>query len=307
MLAVFLDAVLPVFAVAALGFAFCRAGLFDTAMATAINRFVFYAAVPVLLFRLVVTAPFERFEWALLGAYGLAEAALYVTGFVVARFVFRRSKTESLLLGMSSSFANHVFFVLPIVRQVYGEAASVPVTALITLDSVVLFGGTVLILEATSDAAKGLAPLRLLRLFARNPQILAIIAAVVAALASMPLRGGLDLFTRFMGETAAPCSLFSLGVMLAARPMASKLAPASAFAALKLAAMPLATWMLLETAFPVSAEWAGPGMLVAAGPAGTMPFVLALQYKAPVDTLAPTILITMLGSLVTVTLMTQLI
>jgi malonate transporter len=306
MLAVFLDAVLPVFAVAALGFTFGRFGFFDASMAAAINRFVFYVALPLLLFRLVVTAPFERFEWSLLVAYGLAEAAIYTAGFLVARFGFRRSKTESLLLGMSCGFANHVFFVLPIVRQLYGETAAMPVTALITLDTLVLVG-TVLILEATSDAAKGMAPLDVLRLFARNPPILAIAAAAVATLAAMPLRGGLELFTRLLGETAAPCSLFSLGVVMASRFSTSYLAPASAFAVLKLAVMPLAIWALLETAFPVSAEWAGPAMMAAAGPSGTMPFVLGLQYKAPVETVTATILITTLGSLVAVTLMTQAI
>jgi hypothetical protein len=47
-------------------------------------------------------------------------------------------------------------------------------------------------------------------------------------------------------------------------------------------------------------------MLVAAGPTGAMPFILALQYQVPVATIARTILISTLGSLVTVTLMTQL-
>lgn len=307
MLAVFLNAVLPVFTAAALGFAFCRAGLFDSSMATAINRFVFYAALPVLLFRLIATAPFEQFEWTLVLAYGVAEIALYATGFAVARFGFRRSRTESLLLGMSASFANHAFFVLPIARQVYGEAGAMPVVAVITLDSVVLFGGTVLILEATSEAARGLSPLHLVGLFARNPQILAIAAAVAATLASAPLGGGVDVFTRFPGDAAAPCSLFALGVILAARTSTARFAPASVFAALKLLGMPLAMGLLLSTVFPVSAEWTGAAMLVAAGPTGAMPFILGLQYKAPVDTIAPTILITTLGSLFTVTLVTQLL
>ena len=307
MLAVFLHAVLPVFAAAALGFAFCRAGLFDSAMAAAINRFVFYAALPVLLFRLIATAPFEQFEWTLVLAYGAAEFALYATGFALARFGFRRSRTESLLLGMSASFANHAFFVLPIARQVYGEAGAMPVVAVITLDSVVLFGGTVLILEATSEAARGLSPLRLMGLFARNPQILAITAAVSATLASLPLGGGVDVFTRFLGEAAAPCSLFALGVILAARTSTAKFGPAFAFAALKLLGMPLAMGLLLSTVFPVSDEWTGAAMLVAAGPTGAMPFILGLQYKASVDTIAPTILMTTLGSLFTVTLVTQLL
>ena len=65
MIDAFFNAVLPVFAVVAVGFAFGRSGLFDFPAALALNRFVFYAALPLLLFRLIATSPFERYEWLL--------------------------------------------------------------------------------------------------------------------------------------------------------------------------------------------------------------------------------------------------
>ena len=47
-------------------------------------------------------------------------------------------------------------------------------------------------------------------------------------------------------------------------------------------------------------------MLVAAGPAGAMPYVLALQYQVPVALIARIIMISTVISLMTVTLMTQI-
>ncbi len=76
---------------------------------------------------------------------------------------------------------------------------------------------------------------------------------------------------------------------------------------LKLLAMPIVAWVLVSAVFQVSPEWSNPAMLVAAGPAGAMPFVLALQYEIPVVAIARTILISTLGSLVTVTVMTQIV
>lgn len=122
MIDVFFNAVLPVFAVAAVGFVFGQGGLFDFPAALALNRFVFYSALPLLFFRLIATSPFARFEWILVVAFLLAELILYAVGYAVARYVFGRSWSESLLLGMSVAFANQVFFVLPIVRQLYGDA-----------------------------------------------------------------------------------------------------------------------------------------------------------------------------------------
>ncbi len=303
---VFLNAVLPIFAVVAIGFAFGRGGVFDFSAAVALNRFVFYIALPVLLFRLIATAPFERFEWFLILAFLLAELALYAAGYLIARFGFGRSQTESLLLGMSAAFANQVFFILPIARQLYGEVGAFPVVAISTLDVFVLFAGTMVILDASRETAPGNLPARLSRLFVRNPPMIGIAAGVVANFVDFPVTGGLDFFARFIGETAAPVSLFALGLILMAQKDTSSLRVPLAISGLKLVAMPLIAWVLIYIVFPVSPEWSNPAMLVAAGPTGAMPFILALQYQVPVAAIARTILISTLGSLVTVTLMTQL-
>ncbi len=307
MIDVFFDAVLPVFAVVAVGFAFGRGGLFDFPAALALNRFVFYAALPLLLFRLIATSPFERFEWLLVLGFLLAELIVYALGFVVARYIFGRSWSESLLLGMSVAFANQVFFVLPIARQLYGDAGAVPVVAVSTFDVVVLLVGTIIILDANREQTRGVSPSRLARLFARNPPIIGISAGVIASLVGLPVTNGLDFFARFVGETAAPCSLFALGLIFAVQRDEESIAVPVAMSGLKLLGMPIVAWVLVSAVFQVSPEWSKPAMLVAAGPAGAMPFVLALQYEIPVTAIARTILVSTLGSLVTVTVMTQVV
>ncbi len=300
MLNTFLNDVLPVFAVVAVGLAFGRAGMFDTISATAVNRFVFYVALPVLLFRLIGNAPFERFEWELLLAYLLAEILLYAVGFVVARLLFHRPRLEALLLGMAVAFVNHVFFILPIARQIYGEVAALPIVAIISVDVVVLFAGTILILDATSGAAKDVSWPRFFLLYARNPLIMGILGGVAANFAGLRTTGGFDYFLRFLGETAAPCSLFALGVILIAQKDHVQAYLPIVLSGLKLVLMPAVAWLLIVGVFRVSPEWASPAMLVAAGPAGAMPFVLALQYKVPVAAIARVILYSTLGSLLTV-------
>lgn len=307
MIEVFLNAVLPVFAVVAVGFAFARREVFDFSAALAINRFVFYVALPLLLFRLIATSPFERFEWFLVVAFLLAELIGYAAGYVVARYVFGRSWPESLLLGMTVAFANQVFFVLPIARQLYGDAGAVPIVAISTFDVGVLLVGTIVILDANREKTRRVSLSRIAGIFMRNPPIIGIGAGVVASIAGMPVTGGLDFFIRFVGETAAPCSLFALGVILAVPRDGEGIAVPAVMSALKLVGMPIVAWVLVSSVFQVSPEWSNPAMLVAAGPAGAMPFVLALQYDVPVTAIARTILISTLGSLVTVTAMTQLV
>lgn len=306
MLSIFLEAVFPVFGVVAVGYIFGRTGLFDFQAATAINRYVFYFALPLLLFRLIATAPFDKFDWSLSLAFLLAELATYITGYLVARHAFGRSHTESLLLGMTTAFANQVFFVLPIARQLYGDAGALPVVAVSTFDVVFLLAGTIFLLEMTSEKPDGSTSFRLLRAFVRVPPVFGIAAGVTANLVGLPITGGLDFFARFVGETAAPVSLFGLGLILMARQDKSSLRVPVTMTGLKLVLMPTLAWLLLYVVFRVDSDWANPAMLVAAGPAGAMPYVLALQYQVPVASIARIIMISTLISLLTVTLMTQI-
>lgn len=306
MLQVFLNAVLPVFAVVGVGFAFGRGSSFDNSSASAINRFVVCVALPLLLFRLIATSPFEQFEWLLVVGFLLTELTVYVLGYVTARRIFDRSHFESLLLGMSAAFANQVVFVLPIARQLYGDAGAMPVLAISTFDIIVLFSGTIILLDASREGITSLSGARIVRLFIRNPPLIGIGAGVIASIVNLPIHGGVDYFVRFLGETAAPCGLFALGLILAMQPSDTKLAAPLAISGLKLIGAPIVAWIFLSAIFEVQPAWTNPAMLVAAGPTGALPFVLALQYEIPAATIARTILISTIGSLVTLTLVTQI-
>ncbi len=305
MIDVFLHAVFPVFAVVLIGFAGAKRGLFDSAMAAAVNRFVFYVPLPVLLFRLIASARLDTFQWSLLGAYFVVEVAVYATGFAIARVGFGRPARESLLIGMTGAFANHVFFVLPIAQALFGEAAAVPIVTIIIVDAVVLFGGTTMIMEATGADASGAPFLRLVAILARNPAVIAIAAGIAALLIGIPITGGLDLFTDFVGSITAPASLFALGVIMAARDLHAKTALPFVMSGLKLLVMPAAAWALMVHWLEISPALSTPALMAAAGPAGAMPFVLALQYGQPTGTIARIILYTTIGSLLTVSWLGQ--
>jgi predicted permease len=210
---------------------------------------------------------------------------------------------------MSAPFANQVFFVLPIVRQLYGDAGAIPVVAVSTFDVVVLLAGTIIILDVSREQTRRVSLSRIARLFTRNPPIIGISAGAIASIVGLPVMDvkGLDFFARFVGETAAPCSLFALGLILSQQRDEENFSVPVTLSGLKLLGMPIVAWVLISAVFQVSPQWSNPVMLVAAGPTGAMPFVLALQYKIPVAAIARTILISTLGSLATVTAITQIV
>jgi malonate transporter and related proteins len=302
MLTAFFNGVLPVFGVLAIGFAAGRLKVFDMAMAAAINRFVLLIGVPLLVFRLLARAPYHEFDWALLVAFFLSELMAYGAGFLLARTLFRCDLGESVLLGLASCFANHLLFVLAIATLLFGERATLPIVAIASVDAVTIYGGTLIIMEAIRS--KDLSIARQLLQFVKNPAIAAIPIGLLVGLSGVVLPNGVDAFAAFVSLTASPCALFALGIVLSQQATAGSrvVALPMSVSAVKLLFQPCAAWLLIYFAFPVSAEWARVAMMVAAAPSAAMAFVFAVQYQVRVDAIARTVLITSIGSLLTVTL-----
>lgn len=296
----FLNPVLPVFAILGFGVFFARRGVFDIQAAGILNRFVFYIGVPALLFSLLQQAPIAVFEWRLLLLYFVSEMVVYAAGAAIARFWFRRNLRESLLLGMTACFVNHVFFVLPMARVLYGDAASVPIAAIITVDTALIFAVTIIGLELSAHGAHS--GRKVATLLLKHPLLQAITAGLAINLLGIPLHGGIITFITFVGAAAAPVALFALGIILSSAGTHRLDAAALSIAGLKVVVHPLLAWWLFSSAYQANPAWTGPALLVAAGPCGAMPFVLALQYKVDATTIAKAIVYSTLASLLTLAL-----
>ena len=287
----FLDAlttaILPVFAVPAIAYLLGKRGVFDRASAEGINRFVFLLAVPAVTFHLIVTANTSAFEWGAVLGYLACEVAIYAGFALLARYAFGLGPRESLLLGMTCGFTNTVFFVLPIASALHGADSALPVVAIITVDSTVIFAGTVMVMDVLSHREGG--PLKVLTMLARNPLVVSLALGIAVTVLKVPVPAGVINFTRFAGGSAAPAALFALGVIMSAVPL-SRFGGASLAAALvKVAAMPLIVLAAMTVGAPGGA-WPDTMVLIAAGPCGAMPFVVALRYGVATDRIAAAII-----------------
>jgi hypothetical protein len=288
---VFFSAILPVFAVALVGYLAGKRQMFDTAMAVSINKFVFLIAVPALLFRLISGAPIHAFPWGAAMGYLAVETVIMVIGAWIARSLLRRERTESLLLGMTAGFSNHVFIILPITLALYGEEAARTVVAIIVIDAMLVFSAAILILDiTTSNAATHSATRRLGSALLRNPPVIGMAVGLAVALIGVPVHEGVAFFTRFLGDAGPPASLFALGVVLASRTDKPEIFAPAVICGLKLVAMPVLIWFLFRQIAPIAEGEAGIALLTSTGPCGAMPFVLALQFGAPAATIARALL-----------------
>lgn len=295
-----LNGVLPVFGIGAVGYVLGLRGAFNFDMAMALNKFVMFVAMPALGFQLLANAPLEEFNRAMLGGYFVTELLMYTTGFLIARLIFKTDVMEAALLGLAIALANHILFVLPIAITLFGEDAVTPIVAIISMDGILIFSGSLILMDvlATKDASLG----HTLGKIVRNPPLIAMALGLAVGVLGLSVPTGLDVFMDFLGGTASPVLLFALGIILSQKVSGARPMLPVAITGVKLVVHPLLAWAIFAGVLQLPAEVRNPAMMVAAAPCGVMAFMLALNYGVRVDAIARAIFYSSIGSLVTVTL-----
>ncbi|WP_261845106.1 AEC family transporter [Aliamphritea ceti] len=304
MLAALANPILPIFAVIFIGIVFGRKGIFTPEMAKALNTFVFYIGQPALIFLLAARSPLDAYDVTALGSYFAVEVALYAVVAFVAVRVFGTSLGEGLVLGMTTVFVNHLYYVLPIVTLLKGESAAIPVEGAIFTDLAILYCGTVFIVELISRGGASVSQVPVI--LARNPALWALLLGLMANLSGFGLPEGLYTFADFVGRTAPATLLFVLGITMANVRLFSIDKLTGLVIALALIAQP-ALMYLLGQFNGADAQWQATLVLLAAGPCGAMPFVIALKYGIPTDRLTRAILAATVLSLPSLAFLTRFV
>lgn len=297
----FLNPIFPIFAIMLLGIVLGRRKVFDYGDAQIINRFVFYAAVPPLIFYLTLSAPLKQLDLKIITLYLLSEVTMFSVTAILARVWLKRSMPESILLGMASNFVNHVFFILPIVTVLYGDQGVLPLSAIIAIDTVIVFCGMIIGFEIATH--RGESYLKIGVSVMRNPVLAAMALGLLVNFIGMELHEGIHTFITFAGKAAAPAALFSLGIIVAEVDIARPDGAAMLVTAMKIIVHPLLLWLLFVWMGGLDLMWSKTLLLTAAGPCGAMPFVLALQYKVKADSIGVAIVYSTLASLVSLSIL----
>ncbi len=288
---VLINSILPVFGILALGFVMGRLDHASEIEARALNRISFLVMGPCLIFSLMAKLDFWEFNWPALGLYVINEIIVFSGSYLLARKVFKRDMLEAYLLSMAMIFVNSLLYIWPISFLIYGEAAALPITAIVAWDASVAFGFFIISMEVMSQNKGG----NVIRRIALNPVLIAIVVGALVSLSGLTVPAPIMTFADFAGAAAAPLTLFALGVILSA----SKLKPSpvvATFSAIKLIVFP-ATMMILLYIFSVDPDWSKLFVLNAAGPSGAMAFSLALLYGVRTDAIAQVIIWTSVLSL----------
>lgn len=283
-----LGIILPVFALVLAGYIGGRARWMSEEGVKGLSSFVFYLAIPALLFRTLARGEMpEVLEFDIVFAYFAGAFLVMGVAWAVGRLAFANGAGELALMGMGSMYSNTVLLGIPLVFAVFGEPGILPMMMIVTFHSLILLPLTMILIEWGQVGGEGGGPAgggarRVLVSTAaavfKNPVILSILAGIAYNLSGLALPAPADAFAGLLGGASAPCALFALGATLAAYRVGGDLRESLVVVALKLVLHPLAVWLMATQVFALTPLWAAVATLTAALPAGVNVFVIARQY-----------------------------
>lgn len=290
---------LPFFALIGLGFGAGRGGAFGPEATAALTRFVFYFALPALLFRFAASISIAELWSAafvqayLLGSFGVWGLALLVAALRGLPPAVAAMEAQCAVVG------NVGFLGIPMLALLLGEAAVGPVLLVLATDLIV-FGS--LIVVAVTGARGRLSPALAGRValgLARNPMIVSIALGLLWSGLAWPVPAPAGQALDILAGAATPGALFAIGASLAAL-RAERVAAPAWLSAAKLVLHPAA---VAAAALWLSVEPFAASVMVAAAalPVAGNVYILAAHYGVAPGRVSAAILISTAASVLTVT------
>lgn len=300
-----LNSVVPLFAVILLGYFAGRTRFLGEDGIRGIVAFIFYFAMPPLLFRLMARTDVGAVgEWSFVAGYFVTEMVMFVLGAVIGGLVFRMRFADMTIQGFGSAFSNGVLLTLPLLLWLYGEAGGVPALLIITLN-VITFSLITMLLEVADRGGGGTNVRQMVvqtgRSIVRNPIIMAAAIGLLYGLTGLGMADMLDQTLSFIGQAAAPTALFALGASLSLRRISGSLGPAATMVANKLVLHPLLAWLIFAKLLDLDPLWVNAGVVFAASPVGLNVYIFAQHYQANVESASTAILVSTGLSMLTIT------
>jgi len=277
-----LNVALPVFGIILCGYIAGRVKLLGAASSEALNAFVYWFALPPLIFVGMAGTPVA----SILNGPFIAAVSLGIlgTGVVVvlgSRFLFGNRGPANGMHAMAALFSNTGYMGIPLFVAAFGEERVLPAVTATVLN--MFFYGTMTAWVAATknegaDRKSGLAvAAHIGGALAKNPLVVSPVLGLAVSAAGIVVPLPVENLCRILGAAAAPGALFALGLFLVAQRITSGLPEVTWITFFKLIGQPALTWWLAFYVFEMDAFWAASAVLLAALPTGALVFVTAQQ------------------------------
>ena len=298
-----INVVIPVFGIILTGYLAGRFDVLGPESAAALNRFVYYFAIPSALFIFAARAPIDRiFNWPFIGAFVTGSVLTLLIALIVGRIWFRHDTATLSVAGVTAVFGQVIGIGLPLLLTAYGPDGALPPIVAALIYAVLFLTSIIAVLEAARTSE--LSPLRMASHLAgtllRNPVLISPLLGVLYSIPALPLPKAVSNYLDLMAAAVGPAALFAVGLSLVGRKLTSNVGEVIWLSALKTIVNPSLTFVLVTYVFVMDSFWSQAAVILSAMPVGTNPYVVAQQYNVHVETVSPTIVVSTAMSVVTI-------
>jgi len=305
-MAAIINVILPVFAIMLAGYLAGRLRLIGPGGSEPLSRFVFYIAMPALIFISLARTPVgEFFNMPFLGALGGGMLAVFVLSMLVARFAFPGRLADLGLHGLAAMFSSTAYVGIPLLLTAYGEAAIVPGIIGAVITGACFLPIAIILAEFDLGRARSArggwrrVVMPALGGVFKNPPLLATAAGLAVAALGIPVPRFAATFCDMLGGAFGPAALFAAGLFMAGQNFRAGAAEVGWLVVVKLVLHPLLTWWLAFHVFGLEGVWAAAAVIHAALPIGVPVFVTAQRYGTFVERSGAAIMVSTVVSVAT--------
>ena len=285
-----------------LGIFFGALKIFDLQNARTFNLFIFYVAIPCVIFETVTKSNLESIKFGLLASYFVMQTITGLLAFFITHIFFLRTKAEAIIWGLSVALSNHVLIILPLSQIFFDDSISLHVSSIIVMDSVILISIVTLGLEYVSKIKIDLR--KYSQDLLKNPLVIAVLVSVIVKSSGINLNDSIaETITSKLAQTTMPIGLISMGIILShyLNRVLTSLTVTISF--LKLLFAPLA--LLIITGFFYQFNYPNNFLgtfLVSLGPCGAFSLALCAAYNVNPSEIVKAIFVTTVISFFILTL-----
>ncbi|MCP4598846.1 AEC family transporter [Neptuniibacter sp.] len=297
------ETILTLFILIGLGYVGKRTVLAGHSLAP-VNAFVYYFAVPALLFNSVYKLSLDSlFQPYYLLAFLIAVVLTALIAAAGCAFFFSERNKEVLVIrALNGTFSNYAYMGIPLVFGLLGEAAYGAMISIILLGNVFQIGGTQFLIESQRQEGKGFKQLLTIldKSLLRSPIFLSTFLGVFFSATEMPLPVILSSTLELLAPATVPVALFCLGASLEFRTLKQSKAELLWLVVVKLVVHPLLTLLIFKAAGLDDQNWILAAVFLAALPTGALAHVMALRYDVKEKETSLTVVLSTLAALVSV-------
>ena len=311
-----LNIVLPTFCLIGLGYLVARTNYLNASIGDALADFVFKVAVPVLLMKSIATAQFgEANPWRFVLVYFIAVAVAGVGAMLLIRLAFGRGARAAVIAGVAASYSNLVLLGIPLVERAYGQQGLQILLFLMAIHLPAMMTVSTFLMEyavrADGIETKAVQPMTIVKNLGRNllanPIIIGIFVGIVWRMTGLGISGVPAQAMDLLAKTTGPLALLSLGMGLIKYGIRGNLVAAFGLAAMTLLLMPAVVYVVAIHLIALPTLWFKVALLGAACPTGINAYLIANFFKNAEGLASSTIVISLLGSLLTIPLWLALV